>query len=62
MPSKRRNHFEMRVRKKPEGILQIKKSECKLFKVTHILKGLDSGTSVKTYEKRKLSFNYKIAI
>lgn len=46
----------MRGRKKTEGIVQIKKSECKLFKVIHILKGLDSGTSVKTYEKKKITF------
>lgn len=37
--------------KKPRSILNIKKSECKLLKLTHILKELDSGTSGKTYEK-----------
>lgn len=44
-------HFEMGWRKIPESILQIKKSECKLLKLTHFLKGLDSGTSIKIYEK-----------
>lgn len=48
---KGRTHFEMRCRKKPGSILQIKKSECKLLKLTHILKGLDSGTSVKIHQK-----------
>lgn len=42
-------HFDIR-RKKPENILQIKKSECKLLQVIHILKRLDSETSVKTYK------------
>lgn len=44
-------HFEMGWRKKSESILQIKKSECILLKLTHVLKGLDSGTSIKTYQK-----------
>ena len=44
-------HFEIRWRKKPRSILQIKKSKCKSLKLTHTLKELDSGTSGKTYEK-----------